>query len=183
MSIIDQSAEFLAKSIRKNYSEAGSETALKYALSLIINTFISITISLLFCLITGHFIQCVLGIAAFILIRSITGGMHASSSMSCCIISILIFNTIAFVTFDYSLYSAVLDAAAIVVFLITTPNNIQNMSSLDPKYYPILKLIAVLMVSSNFIIQSTMLTAAFCIQAFLTTSPAYRLRDFIERRC
>jgi accessory gene regulator B len=182
MNFIDRSAESLAKSIRHHYSEAGSEVALKYALSLLINTVTAITVSLLFCALTGRFAECAIGITAYTVMRYFTGGLHASSSLSCCILSIIIFITIAFSSFPYSYVGIALDLLSIGIFFITAPNDIKNISSIDPKYYPLLKLIAILLVSSNFFIHSTLLSAAFFIQAFLTTKPAYKIRDLLERR-
>ncbi|WP_081823923.1 accessory gene regulator B family protein [Paenibacillus sp. UNC451MF] len=182
MNFIDQSAEYIAKSIRNNHSGAGSEIALKYSLILLINTSLSIVISMIICLATGHLLQCLVGIFAYMLIRFVTGGLHMSSSLSCCLLSIIIFNSIAITNFNYNSLFIFLDIVSICTFYITAPNNIQDISKINPKYYPILRILAILIVSSNFYFQSTILTAAFFIQAFLTTKYSYTIRDFVERR-
>ncbi|MFC6458720.1 MULTISPECIES: accessory gene regulator B family protein [Paenibacillus] len=182
MNVIDQSAEYLAKSIRNNHAGAGSEIALKYSLILLINTSLAMIISIMICLATGHLLQCLLGIFAYMLIRFVSGGMHMSSSLSCCLLSIVIFVTIAFTTHTYNSFFIILDIISLITFFITAPNNIQDVSKISPKYYPYLRILAIIIVSSNFFIQSSILSTAFFIQAFLTTKYSYILRDFVERR-
>ncbi|PZE21007.1 accessory gene regulator B family protein [Paenibacillus xerothermodurans] len=182
MNFIDHSAKSIAKSIRSHHSEAGSEVALTYALSLLINTLTAIVAALIVCSIAGHFVPCVIGMFSFILLRFVSGGMHMSSSLSCCVLTASIFIFTGFMTFDYSVTFMVLDAISMIILLITAPNDIQNVSSIDTKYYPLLKLAALLIVASNFYVQSTVLTAAFISQAFLTTPIAYTIRDTIEGR-
>jgi accessory gene regulator B len=183
MNFIDRSAEFIAQSIRRNYDKAGSEAVLKYSLNLVINTLTAIVVAFLFCTFTGHLYQFLIAFISFIAIRFVTGGMHMSSSLACCIMTATIFVIASLTDFNYNKAFLILDSISIVIFLITVPNDIQGLSSLDSKYYPLLKLIAVLIVSSNFIIHSTVLTASFIIQAFLTTPIAYKARDLLERRC
>ncbi|MEK3909854.1 accessory gene regulator B family protein [Paenibacillus sp. FSL H7-0331] len=183
MNFIDYYSESIAKSIRKYNANAGSEAVLKYALSLLINTTTAVIISLLISAFAGHFTACLVGIIAFVAIRSITGGLHLSSSLSCCIFSVFIFICVGFSTFTFNYYYLFIDLISILIYYRTAPNDIQNMSSLDPKFYPLLKGVAIMLVLSNLIFQSTVLTSAFFIQAILTTQPAYKLRDIIERRC
>jgi accessory gene regulator B len=180
MNFIDRAAESIAQSIRRNNPNAGSEVALKYASSLLINTLTAITAALLISMVTGHFYSCLIGIVSFTLVRFVSGGMHMSTSVSCCVLSIVIFITASYVNFDYSSIFILMDITSIIILMITAPNDIKNVSSIDPKYYPLLKLIAVVLVASNFWIQSSVLTAAFIIEAFLTTTLAYKLRDLIE---
>ncbi|WP_240418930.1 accessory gene regulator B family protein [Paenibacillus periandrae] len=183
MNIIDHYSESIARSIRKHNSNAGSEIALKYALSLLINTTTAIVVSLLICTYFGHLDSCLMGIATFLAIRFITGGLHLSSSLSCCIMSILIFICVGLSAFSFNNFYLFIDLISILIFYKTAPNDIQFFSSLDAKFYPLLKLLAITFVLSNLIFHSTVLTSAFFIQAILTTQPAYKLRDFIGRRC
>ncbi len=182
MNIIDHSAQYLARSIRRNYPEAGSETALTYSLSLVINSSISFFISLVFCLFIGHLYECLIAICSFIILRFFSGGLHMSSSLSCCILSTSIIVIASLMTYEYSYYYMLIDFLTCLILLRTAPNGINNVSRIDPKYYPFLKMIAVALVCSNLIGQSTVITSAFLIQALLTTKPAYRLKFFLEGR-
>jgi len=181
MNFIDRSAEIIAKSIRNNYSEAGSEVALKYALSLLINSFTSITIAILFSASIGRLTECIVGITAYTVLRFFAGGLHTTSSLACCVLSIFIFITISFFRFEYGSVFLFLDLISIGILVRTAPKDIENVSSFNPKYYPLLKITAIVIVGSNLIINSSLLSVAFFIQAFLTTDFAYQIRDNLER--
>jgi accessory gene regulator B len=182
MNFIDRSAESLAKSIRNNYEEAGSETALKYALSLTINTLLAIIVAMVVSVIGGHSTECIIGVISFTVLRYVSGGMHMSSSLSCCILSIFLLIVISYSNYNYSNNYICIDIISILMLFKNAPHDIKDVSSINPKYYPLLKTIAILLVCSNFLIHSTVLTTSFFIVAFFTTSAAYKMRDFVERR-
>ncbi|GMX64197.1 hypothetical protein Elgi_34650 [Paenibacillus elgii] len=182
MNPIDSMASYLAKAIRKHNEHAGSEIALKYALSLIINTSFAITVSLLISAITNRLDEAITGIVVFLLIRYVSGGVHLSSSLACCITSIFIFTTIANVPSEYTEISIYLNAISFMILLFTAPNNIKDVSRIPEKFYPLLKVITLLIISSNFFIKSTVFTAAFIIQAVLTTRYSYKIIYYFERR-
>ncbi|MCS7462237.1 accessory gene regulator B family protein [Paenibacillus doosanensis] len=182
MNFIDRSAENIARSIRNNYSQAGSEIALKYALSLLINSFIAFTTAIVFCVLTDHFIEALMAIVSFIALRYFSGGLHMSSSLSCCLLTIFIIISAAHISFNYSFYCSIIDIFSALILLKTAPNGIEHISKINPKYYPLLKLIAVLIVLANLFFQSTVMTAAFFCQALLTTEFSYRTRDHFEGR-
>ncbi|TBL81190.1 accessory gene regulator B family protein [Paenibacillus thalictri] len=182
MNFIDRSAHFFAVSIRKHNPNAASETALKYALSLLINTIVAFIVTYIICFFTSHVAQVTVGIVAFLFIRYFSGGLHMSSSLSCCIFTIGIFVILGHVDFPYHYAGYFCDAASIAIFFKTAPNGIENVSRIKPKYYPLLKWICMVTAASNFFIQSPVFSAAFLMQAVLTTTPAYNLRDFVERR-
>lgn len=169
MNPIDRSARYLACSIRRNYPDAGSEKALFYSLSLLINSAVSISTTLLIAFATDRLIEAVTVILGYFILRYVSGGVHAGTSLSCCLLSIAIFTAAAHSTFAFWPIGVVLNGIAILILLITAPNNIEKISRIDPKYYKHLKLISVLLVASNFFFQSPVLAAAFITQAFLTT--------------
>ncbi|WP_163854911.1 accessory gene regulator B family protein [Paenibacillus elgii] len=182
MNPIDSMATYLAKCIRKNNEHAGSEIALKYALSLTINTSLAIIFSLLISVFTNRFDETLIGICVFLLIRYVSGGVHLSSSLACCITSIFIFTTIANVPSEYTEISVYLNAISFIILLFTAPNNIKDVSRVPQKFYPLLKIITLLIIFSNFFIKSTVFTAAFIIQAVLTTRYSYKIIKYFERR-
>lgn len=182
MNPIDSAASYLAKVIRKHNEHAGSEIALKYALSLTINTSLAITVSLLISLITNRFDEAIIGIGIFLLIRYVSGGVHLSSSVACCITSILIFITIANVPTEYTSISMYLNIISFIILFFTAPNNIKDVSRIPQKFYPLLKIVTLLIISSNFFIKSTVFTAAFILQAVLTTKYTYKIINYFERR-
>lgn len=182
MNIIEKASLRIAKSIRANYPEAASEDVLKFSLIILINTLSAIIISLIICGVTGHFLAGVIAIFSYTLLRFFSGGVHLSSSVSCCILSILIFVTIAHVSYSYWYTGFILDLISIIILIFTAPSGIDQVTQVDPKYYPYLKIISIFIVSINLFIHSDIVSSAFFIQAMLTTSLSYKVVYIIERR-
>lgn len=182
MNIIDRSALSIARAIRNNYPDAGSEIALKYTLSLLINSFSAIVITLCICLMTDHVIQGITVIFSYTLLRIVSGGAHMPTSLSCCITSIVLFTVIAHLPFEYSYIHIFLDLVSIYILFLKAPEGIENVSSIDRKYYPLLKAISICLVASSFYFQSSLLSFAFFAQAIFLTNFAYKAINFIERR-
>lgn len=182
MNIIDRSALKIANSIRFHYPDAASEAVLFYSLSLIINTLTAVGISLMICTITGHLAEALIVILFYFLLRYVSGGAHMSSSVSCCILSIIILATLPHVKFNYWFGGMIIDILSIVILLLKAPDGIEKVSRIDPKYYPLLKIISVCIVASNFYFQYSFLSAAFITQAFFITGFAYKSIHILERR-
>lgn len=181
MRIIDSLATKLARSIRVNYQDAASEKSLKYALILLINTIITISIIFIICLFTHHLFEGFIVVTYFFVLRYISGGAHLYTSEACTMTSIIILTSIAHLHFNYWNYGFIINTVAVIVFCIYAPEGInQKVSKINPKYYPLLKIISILMVSSNFIFHSFMLSVLCITQAFFLTKPAYKLIDFMK---
>ncbi|CAG7625762.1 Accessory gene regulator protein B [Paenibacillus solanacearum] len=181
MNYIDRSATYIAQSIRKHNKNAGSEIALKYALTLLINTSSAIIVSLIICTLTDRFIYAMLSIVGFLVLRYFSGGLHLSSSFSCCLFSTCLITLVAHSSFLYFNLGFIINCIAFIILCKTAPNGIKGVSRIKPKYYPLLKLIALCIVSSNFYFQSSVLATVFFSQSVLTTSLAYSIKDYIER--
>lgn len=182
MSFIDRSALSLARSIRKHNSEASSEHVLKYSLALLINTSISITASFIICLMTGHAITALITILSLLTIRYFSGGMHLNSSLACCIATVIIIVFCSHMEFNYNYFFVILDIFSCLILLKTAPQGIQDVSSINVKFYPFLKVMSVLIVIANLYINSTVLSSVFFIQSLLTTPLLYKIRDSFEKR-
>lgn len=183
MNFIDKSALNIAQSIRKYNSNAGSEIALKYALVLILNTSIAILLSLVICMFTGHVVDALISSAGFLLLRYFAGGLHLNSSLGCTLFSSLLVTLIAHSVFSYYNLGLYFNVVSVLILIFTAPSGIEGFSRIEKKYYPILKLIAIIIVFTNiFIFKSSVLSSTFLTTALLTTKPAFMIVDFIERR-
>lgn len=180
MNFIDKSASFLATSIRNNYAEAGSQIALQYSLSLIINSFISITTILIISLLTGNFLNAILTVSIFSFLRYITGGAHMNTSVACCISSIIILTCIIHVKFESSFITLVLTTISIIIVFIKAPQGIKNISRVDEKYYPLLKLLSIVTIASNYIFLSSLFSLIIITQAFFLTNTSYKLINYLD---
>lgn len=183
MNIIDRAALGIAQSIRRNYPEAPSEVALKYSLSLLINTLSAITVSMGVCIATGHWKQGAIVVFFFLFMRYFSGGVHLRSSLTCSLTSAGIVIVLAHLQFNYWYLGFLCSLAAFMIYAIKAPDGIEKVSRVDPRYYPLLKAICLAVVALNMLVfQSSLLSAVFLTQALTLTNQAYTFIHYLERR-
>ncbi|NHN31358.1 accessory gene regulator B family protein [Paenibacillus agricola] len=182
MNFIDKSATYVANSIRTNHPQAASQTVLFYALSLIINSTLTVITVVIIASLTGYLYEAVAVIFFYTLLRYVSGGSHLASSLACCITSSVIFLLAAHVNYNFFYTGLLLNTAAIAILLKTAPQGIENISRIDKKYYPLLKIFSVIIVASNYFFQLDFLSTAFFIQALHTTKLFGNIIHQIERR-
>jgi accessory gene regulator B len=182
MNFIDKLALGIAQFIRNNHPDAGSEIALKYSLSLIINTLTALLISLAICLITGQTKSWVIVTFSLLLLRYFSGGFHLKSSLSCCIFTTSLITITSHLNFNYFYTGYFLDAISMLILLIKAPQGIENVSRVNPKYYPMLKIVAICIVLSNQFFHCSILSSIFIAQSLTLLNTTFIFFDYIERR-
>ncbi|MGO4375415.1 accessory gene regulator B family protein, partial [Paenibacillus sp. MCAF20] len=120
-------------------------------------------LSLLIGVFTGRVFEVAIVLIGFALLRQASGGLHLKSGLKCVAVSTAGATILSFVELS-QVYMLASTGIAVTLALIFAPTNIEKQSRIPHKYYPALKLLAVLMVSSNFLIQSDVLAAAFLAQ-------------------
>jgi accessory gene regulator B len=184
MNFIDKAATSIATSIRDNNPKAASQTVLFYALSLMINSSLTVLIVIIVSSLTGHLTEALIVIFCYTLLRFVSGGCHMASSLACCIASSINFILASHIEYDYHFFylGMLLNTASIAILLKTAPMGIEGISRIDKKYYPLLKLASVVIVASNYFFQLDFLATAFFIQALHTTKLFENSIQYIERR-
>jgi accessory gene regulator B len=180
--LIDSLSTYIAKSIRKNDPNASSEAILKYSLTLILNTFFSFLIILTFCFLSDHFKQGLTVLFFFCLLRFISGGVHLTSSVACTVVSSVLLILLAHLELDYYIFGRVLDLISLLILLIWSPMGIENVTRIDIKYFPLLKLLSVMLCATNFYFQNSLLSGAFFAQALTLLPIIYKIVLLLERR-
>ncbi|AFC28751.1 Accessory protein regulator B [Paenibacillus mucilaginosus 3016] len=180
MNWIDHSAMKIATKIRENYEFAASEKVLFYALSLIINTSSAILITIIIGTLTNHLLNALLAIISFLVIRNVSGGFHLRSSLACCVFSTIMLVIFTHSTYKFSYLGYLLNLISLLIMLYQAPFGIENYSRIPKKYYSYLKLIAVVLVTSNFFIQSSLLATVFFAQSLTLMTFTYNLVTRIE---
>lgn len=166
---VERLAETLAKSIFNNYPNSSSTIpVLRYALIAVINQLITISLVLIISALTGDILSGLTVIIAFPILRYVSGGLHLQSSNLCNILTATFMLLAIYMRIDYWYNGLVLNIVSIVILAINAPSGIKR-SKLDKKYYPVLKVIAISVVSMNFIFQSHVLAVIFLIQSLTTT--------------
>ncbi|WP_426452258.1 accessory gene regulator ArgB-like protein [Paenibacillus sp. S-38] len=182
MNWIDRSALRIALSIRNNYKDAASERVLFYALSLLINSAFATFIVLGISLITNQVVSAIITLISFSVIRTISGGLHLKSSLACSITTILFLTMIIHVEYQFTYLGAIINFISMIILLIEAPKGIEHVSRISPKHYPILKILCVCFVLSNFFLQSSLLSSVFLFQALTLTNFTYKIANRLEGR-
>ncbi|MCR8981597.1 accessory gene regulator ArgB-like protein [Brevibacillus laterosporus] len=163
--MIDIIAKKIAIAIKRaNPNETASIEVLQYALVILIGSFVTIFISLSIGVATDKFKETALVLFSFALLRFFSGGYHFSTSMQCSMTTIIFSILLPHIPISNTV-SMILLYVSIIVTAVYAPSGIERQSRIPKKYYPALKIISILIVSSNLIIGSPLITKAFFLQA------------------
>lgn len=181
MGIIERIATYLAISIRQNDPNAKSEAVLKFALIIAINTFITVFLVLFIGFVTQHLIDSIVVLFSFMFLRYFSGGAHLNSSMSCTIASAVILTLLTLIQVDYYYIGITLNILALVIVFIKAPSGIEKVRKVSSKHISMLKYVSLLIVFSNFLIKSPLLSTVFFIQAVTLFSIVDKTITYFER--
>lgn len=168
-------ANRIAVSIKKaNPEETHSVEVMEYALGIILNTLLIIVSTAIIGLFMDRFAECMTFLLCFCILRLSSGGFHLNTALACNIVTTFISTALpSFITLsDTVLWIA--NIISLVIMLVFAPNPDKNVR-IPTSMYPMLKLVSIAMVSSNFFLQSTVIGLAFLAQS-LTVIPWTRRR-------
>lgn len=163
--MIEQLATRMAVSIKRSVPNHPSSVEIfKFAISIMLNLLIVVVATMGISLITGRPGEAASILISFALLRQLTGGMHLKSNLLCAVFSATTFTVISLINMDEVYILAVtLVAAFIVLFL--APVGIEKQSRISSKYYPYMKLAALMLIASNVLILSPALSLSFLAQS------------------
>lgn len=149
---------------RVNPEETVSVDIMKYALMILLNGLAIAIFSVIFGSLTGKFTETVLTMAAFVCLRFVSGGRHLGSSDSCVFWSTLAMVALPHIPVTTWIVWGMIGVTMIFV-LCFVPYNMHEQVRFPEKYYPLLKLLSFLLVSSNLIWMSATVAKAFFFQS------------------
>jgi accessory gene regulator B len=135
----------------------------KFAISLLLNIVFIVTATLVISLFTGRTREAVIIMLAFAAMRQLTGGMHLKTNMRCVIYSTVIFTVISLLDLGKGITIAATILAFGLVFFIA-PVGIAQQSRIPEKYYPYMKLAALMIIASNLFFLSSVLSLSLVVQ-------------------
>ncbi|MDK8182142.1 accessory gene regulator B family protein [Paenibacillus sp. UMB4589-SE434] len=141
-----------------------SIAVMKFSLAVVINTLAIVILSLVISLVTGRVTETTIVLIAFAGLRGISGGIHLKSGDSCVLVTTAIVTLISLVEVNANSV-LILTGLSAVLCAVFAPSRIEMQSRIDSKYYPLLKLVSVLVVSTNLIFMSSTLAATYFIQS------------------
>ncbi len=139
---------------------------LKYGIEVILNGLLVVMLSLFVSLFLDNTIETIMAMIAFVLLRQVSGGYHFQKSMWCTVFSVSLFTFIPFVPY-HAQWFYIMNIVSVILCLCFAPSRIENHSNIPGKFYPYLKWISVLLVSSTFVIQMSSISLSFFVQSLL----------------
>lgn len=137
---------------------------LKYSISFIVQTLSVIFLCLVISLFTGRWLETIVVLIGFALLRQLSGGFHLKSSVLCIAVSTAVIAFIAAVELSLPVQMA-LNAASALLVLWFAPADIERQTRIPRRYYPYLKIASLLLIGLSFLVIYSPLTAAFFVQA------------------
>lgn len=155
-----------------NPEKTASIEVMEYALSIVINTVIIVSMSLMIGFISDEFIETAITLFSFALLRFFSGGIHLKSSFGCIATSILVCSAIPHLPELSANWIFVATFVSILLLLFFAPH-IDGETKIKKSIRPFLKWFSVVIVCSNFILCSSILSVIFLVQS-LTVIPEAR---------
>lgn len=164
--MIDRISNTIAMKIKMNYPAANIEI-LKYSLNVIINPLLTIIISILISYFTKDILNVVISMISFAVLRVFSGGIHIKSSELCIIVSSSLFLGISYTHTYLADYTLFLTMVSTLLVLIFAPSRVKGQTRIPERFYPLLKIISIGVISINYIFDSSVLALTFFIQSVL----------------
>lgn len=142
--------------------------ALNYMAKVVINLSSAYMICGMVGFIGGRFLDSILAVTSFVVLRMFSGGFHLKSLDHCTVFSSAILAPVPFLAPYLStsvLYIAT--AVSVAIVLIASPKNINKSLRISAKWLPAFKIIATLIVLTNFWWMSSILCLSFLLQSLL----------------
>ncbi|MEC0181544.1 accessory gene regulator B family protein [Paenibacillus peoriae] len=141
-----------------------SVAVLKHSLSIVLNVLFIVCLTLSAALITDKVNEVSLMLVMFAILRQMTGGIHLKTGIGCVLVTSFACTVLSFITLSYnlSIWATIL---SIVLIFIYAPSRIEKQSRIPKRYYPLLKILAVILVGTNLIFASSILAISFLTQS------------------
>lgn len=165
--MIDAIAGRMAEGIKRRAPDhPASIGVLKHALAVLINTVAILVISVAIGLITGRLIEVAIVLVSFAVLRMVSGGLHLKSGTWCVVVTTtgVTLLSLMHVEKGWVMLITLLSMALASIF---APSDIHRQSRIPRKYYPLLKIISVLLISINLVIGSETIAVSFLAQTIL----------------
>ncbi|MFC5530145.1 accessory gene regulator ArgB-like protein [Cohnella yongneupensis] len=147
-----------------NPEETASVEVMSYALQGILHNAITFITAFLAGILFGHFVDTLIAVVCFMGLRFVSGGFHFKSALACFLFSATIFIGIPFLDLNDHVLM-IINGASLVLAALFAPSNIKEHIRVSERYFPVFKLLSVLLVTINFIYLMPVVTLAFFAQA------------------
>ncbi len=172
--MIETLAIRIAQSIKQaNPSNTASVEVMSFSLIMVIGTGSSLLFSLLLSYLLGTLAETIIVLFSFMLLRAFSGGFHFKTAELCTITSVFGAVMIPHIPVN-STANIILTCFTIITLLAYAPMGMNQSKFFTAKHYPVLKVVSLCIVATNFFINSDLLSTTFFAQAL--TILVYRLK-------
>lgn len=163
--LIDSIANRLAVKLKEaNPEETASIEVMRYALIGIIHNTLTFSTALIVGLFLGQLIDTLVAAICFMALRFVSGGFHFKTPLSCLIFSSFIFIAIPLVSIPETFLIGI-NSLSLILVLIFAPSNIKEHIRIPEKYFPMFKIVSLLVIIVNYIFLTPIITLAFFVQS------------------
>ncbi|WP_186438492.1 accessory gene regulator ArgB-like protein [Cohnella terricola] len=163
--MIDALASKIAVKLKEaNPEETASVEVMKFALFGIIHNTLTFATALIVGLCLGQLLETLIAAFSFMILRFVSGGYHFKTPLSCLLFSSFVFVTIPFIPVN-DLWFWVINSLTLLLVLIFAPSNIREHIRISEKFFPLFKVISVILVVVSLLLHNPIVTLAFFIQA------------------
>lgn len=162
--IINRLSRQLAIHLKRVANHPEDPEVLAYPIIIFFNVLLTLFMALIVAAFLDQVYEVFLYLLAFALLRFFSGGLHLKSPELCIVLTALGANVLAALP-ALDAYVPVLNVLTLLLCLLYAPSNVQKQTNFPERYNPILKVIAIIIVSTNFWFNSSLLSAAWFIQA------------------
>lgn len=145
-----------------------STEVLAFALVSIINIFGTVMVSLLLALLLGQLKETALAMIAFAALRAISGGRHLKSGVTCILVTAIGANLIPmlarYIPFT-TMTITCMTVVSMVLAAVFATRKIEHQTRIPKRYFPLLRVLSILLIASNFIFCNAIVAISHFIQS------------------
>ncbi|OAZ43359.1 accessory gene regulator ArgB-like protein [Paenibacillus polymyxa] len=143
-----------------------SVPVLQHALAILLNMVFITGLTLVISVFTGRTREVVTIMAAFAFLRQMTGGIHLKSGMGCVAVSTMLFTGLSFISLDHN-WTIGATLISMLLILVFAPAGIERQTRIPPRYFPLLKVAALITVGLNLWFALPYVAISFFAQTLL----------------
>ncbi len=147
-----------------NPEETTSVEVMKFALTGVLHNSVTIFAALVVGGIFGHFADTLLTIVFFMTLRLVSGGYHFKSALHCFIFSFGVFVAIPFISITDDIIGILL-LVSLLLATLYAPSNITEHIRVNRKFFPLFKLLSLLIIALDLILWNPIIALAVCAQS------------------
>lgn len=166
MDLIDQLSEKISNKL-DGFEYMPKKDVINYSTNFLLTNILTIVLLIVGGLVFNNLENVIIASVSFAVLRRFAGGYHIKSSDICVFVSVTSMILIASFAPLLINFRNIMTGISVISILVFAPSNIEHSSRLDKKYYPILKLVSVLIIILSVCLQNIYITTSLLFESVL----------------